>query len=64
MDSGTRRDYQNINSAIIVPRLNISLEDLVICICPAMLGNGIASILSYVSEKRGETRQRRTGEGL
>ncbi|OPY04720.1 MAG: hypothetical protein A4E61_00593 [Syntrophorhabdus sp. PtaB.Bin184] len=53
MDSGTRRDYQNINSAIIVPRLNISLEDLVICICPAMLGNGIASILSYVSEEIG-----------
>jgi len=26
------------------------LEDLFICICPAMLGNGIASILSYISE--------------
>lgn len=51
MDSRTRHDYQNINSAIIVPRLNISLEDLIICICPAMLGNGVASILSYASEE-------------
>jgi len=46
----SRHDYQNINSAIIVPRLNISLEDLLVCICPAMLGNGVASILSYISE--------------
>lgn len=53
MGPGTRHDYQNINSAIIVPRLNISLEDLIICICPAMLGNGIASILSYLSEELG-----------
>lgn len=53
MDSGTRRDYRNVNSAIIVPRLNISLEDLIICICPAMLGNGIASILSCVCEEIG-----------
>jgi len=53
MDPGTRRDYRNVNSAIIVPRLNISLEDLIICICPAMLGNGIASILSLVSEEIG-----------
>ncbi len=53
MDSGARRDYQNINSAIIVPKLNISLEDLIICICPAMLGNGIASIVSYISEQIG-----------
>ena len=53
MDPGTRRDYRNVNSAIIVPRLNISLEDLIICICPAMLGNGIASILSLVSKEIG-----------
>jgi len=53
MDPGTRRDYRNVNSAIIVPRLNISLEDLIICFCPAMLGNGIASILSLVSEEIG-----------
>lgn len=53
MDPGTRSDYRNVNSAIIVPRLDISLEDLIICICPAMLGNGIASILSCVSEEIG-----------
>jgi len=53
VESETKRDYQNINSAIIVPKLNISLEDLIICICPAMLGNGVASILSYLSEQLG-----------
>ena len=50
MGPESRHDYQNVNSAIIVPRLNISLEDLLVCICPAMLGNGVASILSYISE--------------
>jgi hypothetical protein len=64
MDPGTRRDYRNVNSAIIVPRLNISLEDLIICICPAMLGNGIASILSLVSEEMASSSSRRAYAGL
>ena len=53
VDQTQKNSYQNINNAIIVPRLNISLEDLIICICPAMTGNGIASILSYISEQIG-----------
>lgn len=53
MEREGKRNYRAINSAVIVPRLNISIEDLVVCICPAMLGNGVASVLSYASEQLG-----------
>ncbi|HOW54110.1 MAG TPA: hypothetical protein PLR60_05575 [Syntrophorhabdaceae bacterium] len=53
MDRQDNRNYQVINAAVIIPRLNISIEDLIVCICPAMLGNGVASLLSYVSEQLG-----------
>lgn len=48
-----RQNYQSINSSILVPKLNVTMEDLIIAICPAMLGNGISGLCSYISEIMG-----------
>lgn len=53
MISVKRQNYQSINSAILVPKLNMTMEDLIICICPAMIGNGISGLCSYISEIMG-----------
>lgn len=51
--SNKKRNYQSINSPIIVPKLNVTMEDLMISICPAMLGNGISGLCSYISDIMG-----------
>jgi hypothetical protein len=53
MDREKRHNYQSINSSILVPRLNLTMEDLIISICPAMLGNGLSGLCSYVSHMLG-----------
>lgn len=47
------QNYQSINSPILVPKLNVTMEDLMISICPAMLGNGISGLCSYISQMMG-----------
>lgn len=42
-------DFQNINLPVIVPRLNIALEDAIIAFGAGMIGFAISSLLSYVS---------------
>ncbi len=51
--SGKRHNYQGINGSILVPRLNLTMEDLIISICPAMLGNGLSGLCSYISHMLG-----------
>jgi len=53
MSQEKRQNYQSINSSILVPKLNLTMEDLIISICPAMLGNGISGLCSYISEIMG-----------
>lgn len=48
-----RQNYQSINGSILVPRLNLTMEDLIISICPAMLGNGLSGLCSYISQMLG-----------
>ncbi len=45
-----KHNYQSINSPVLVPKLDLTVEDLLISISPAMMGNGISGICSYVSE--------------
>lgn len=53
MNQGKRQNYQSINSSILVPKFNVTMEDLMISVCPAMLGNGISGLCSYISEIMG-----------
>lgn len=53
MEPRKRHNYQGINGSILVPRLNLTMEDLIISICPAMLGNGLSGLCSYVSHMLG-----------
>lgn len=53
MSQEKKHNYQNINSAVLVPKLDLTMEDLIISICPAMMGNGISGLCSYVSEAIG-----------
>jgi hypothetical protein len=53
MGQEKRQSYQSINGSILVPRLNLTMEDLIISICPAMLGNGLSGLCSYISSMLG-----------
>lgn len=53
MDHKKRQNYQSINGCILVPRLNLTMEDLIISICPAMVGNGLSGLCSYLSHMLG-----------
>ena len=50
MSQRKRQNYQSINGSILVPRLNLTMEDLIIAICPAMVGNGLSGLCSYLSQ--------------
>lgn len=42
-------DFQNINLPVVVPRLDIAMEDAVIAFGTGMIGNAVSSLLSYIS---------------
>ncbi|MBT9166688.1 MAG: hypothetical protein DDT19_00012 [Syntrophomonadaceae bacterium] len=43
-------NFKNINLAIMVPYLNITIEDFVICLALFLLGSSLVTVASYVSE--------------
>lgn len=42
-------NFQNINLPVIIPRLNITMDDFVMAFGIGMVGFAISSLLSYVS---------------